>query len=115
MRGAFDRLCTRRRAVEGRAAVWQIAKRRACVRRPLLSVGLIAHQRRGLVRWAAGQGMNQPPPPTGRTKAAHSLSVGTTAASDSKGAADASFRSGGDVCYIVQPCNSGGGDVDGAR
>jgi len=67
-----------------------------CVRWPLLSVGLIAQQRRGSVGGAAGQGTNQPPPPTGRTKAARSFSVGTMAAAAirrrSKGAADASVR-----------------------
>ena len=60
----FDKLCTRHRAVEGRAAVWHISKRRVCMHRLLLSVGLIAQQRRGSVRWAAGQGINQPPEPT---------------------------------------------------
>jgi len=34
----FDKLCKRHRAVEGHDAVWQIAKRRVCVRQPLLSV-----------------------------------------------------------------------------
>jgi len=45
---------------------------------PLLLVGLIAQQRRGSVSGAAGRGMNQPPPPTGHTKAARSLRRGYT-------------------------------------
>jgi len=59
----FDKLCTRHRAVEGRAAVWKIAKCSACVRRPLLSVGLIAQQRHGSVRWGGWAGHE----PTART------------------------------------------------
>jgi len=54
--GIFGKLYTRHRAVEGHAAVWQIAKSHACVRRPLLSVGLIAQQWRGLVRWGGWAG-----------------------------------------------------------
>jgi len=69
--GVFDKLSTQRRAVKGRAAVWQIAKRHACVRRPLLPVGLIAQQLRGLVWWAAGQGMNQPPEPAAAAYRTH--------------------------------------------
>jgi len=54
------------RGGEGHVDVWQIAKHCACVHQPLLSVGLIARQRRGAVCavGAAGQGMYQPPPPT---------------------------------------------------
>jgi len=45
----------RHRAVEGHAAVQQIAKCRACVRRPLMLVGLIA-QRYSSVCWGGWAG-----------------------------------------------------------
>ena len=78
---AFDKLCMRHRAVEGRTAVWQIAKRRACVSAPTVTVGRInspAVARIGPVRqldraWTNSQ--NQPLAPTGRTKATRSHSV----------------------------------------
>ena len=84
----FDRLCTRRRAIEGHAAVWQIAKRRSCVRRLLLSVGLIAQQRRGLVGWGGWAGHE----PTATTYRTHKgRSVGTMAAADIKGSCRRKF------------------------
>jgi len=43
-------------SVEGRAAVRQIAERRVSVRRPLLSVGLIAQQQHGSVWWGGWAG-----------------------------------------------------------
>jgi len=100
-----DKQCTRRRAVEGRTTVWQITKCCACMLQPLLSVGLIVQQRCGSVWWGGWAGHEPttrtncgPPPPTGRTKAAHSLSIGTTAAvaqirQRSKGATNASVHS----------------------
>jgi len=96
----------RHRAVEGRAAVWQIVKRRAYVRRPLLSVGLITQQWRGSVWWAVGQGMNQPPKPTAAAYQTHKgrlfSPLGPWRQRRSKGAADASFRGGGgDVCETI--------------
>jgi len=63
VRCVFDKLCMRHRAIKGRATVWQIAKRCACVHRPLLSVGLIAQQRRGSVWWGGWAGHE----PTART------------------------------------------------
>jgi len=74
VRGVFDKLYMWCRAVEGRSAVWQIAKRRACVHQPLLSVGLIAQQRCGSVRWVGWAG-HEPTAAAYRTHKGRSFSL----------------------------------------
>ena len=62
------------------------------MRAPAVTVGPINSPAAAQSGGVAEQGMNQPPPPTGHTKAARSFSVGTTRQRRSKGAAECPLR-----------------------